>query len=170
VSAQRRPNALALNPDRRGRAQWKWQQRRLMEQRFCSPVLRKLYRRRQPTAEAVFARIKSHLGFRRFKVWGKVLPLANGCWCVWRIIAGCWPEQNLRWPGGPKNCSASTGAMSRFESYAEPAVLQLIFPRSLHRLVFPITASSNRCPKVRQSRTACHLANRSGCPTIPCVV
>jgi transposase len=88
---QRRPNALALNPSRRGRAQWKWQQRRLMEQRFCSPVLRKLYRRRQPTAEAVFARIKSHLGFRRFRVWGKsaatsewvLVCLAHNC----RILA-----------------------------------------------------------------------------------
>jgi transposase len=68
---QRRLNAKPYNPKRRGRAQWKWQQRRLMEQRFRCPLLRALYRRRQPSAEAVFARIKSHLGFRRFQVWGK---------------------------------------------------------------------------------------------------
>lgn len=68
---QRRPNAKEHNPKRRGRAEWKWQQRRRMEQRFRSPLLRGLYRRRQPTAEAVFARIKTHLGFRRFGVWGK---------------------------------------------------------------------------------------------------
>jgi hypothetical protein len=68
---QRRPNAIEHNPKRRGHCAWKWQQRRLMEQRFLCPLLRALYRRRQPTAEAVFARIKSHLGFRRFQVWGK---------------------------------------------------------------------------------------------------
>jgi hypothetical protein len=66
-----RPNAKPYNPKRRGRAAWKWQQRRLMEQRFLCPLLRALYRRRQPSAEAVFARIKTHLGFRRFQVWGQ---------------------------------------------------------------------------------------------------
>jgi hypothetical protein len=68
---QRRPNALAINANRRGRHQWKWQQRRLMEQRFLCPLLQSLYRRRQPSAEGAFARIKNHLGFRRFQVWGK---------------------------------------------------------------------------------------------------
>lgn len=68
---RRRPNSKAHNPLRRGRAQWTWQQRRMMEQRFLCPLVRALYRRRQPSAEAVFARIKSHLGFRRFQVWGK---------------------------------------------------------------------------------------------------
>ena len=68
---QRRLNAKAYNPKRRGRAAWKWQQRRRMEQRFLCRRLRTLYRRRQPSAEAVFARIKSHLGFRRFGVWGQ---------------------------------------------------------------------------------------------------
>ena len=68
---QRRPNTKAHNPKRRGRRQWVWQRRRLMEQRFLSPCWRALYRRRQPSAEGVFARIKSHLGFRRFQVWGK---------------------------------------------------------------------------------------------------
>jgi transposase len=68
---QRRPNALAINPRRKGHRQWKWQQRRQMEQRFLSPLLSALYRRRQPSAEGAFARIKTHLGFRRFQVWGK---------------------------------------------------------------------------------------------------
>jgi transposase len=68
---QRRPNATEDNPRRRGRAQWKWQQRRMKEQRFACPLLRALYRRRQPSAEGVFARIKTHLGFRRFQGLGK---------------------------------------------------------------------------------------------------
>ena len=68
---QRRPKSRAHNPRRRGREKWKWEQRRLMEQRLACPLLRGLYRRRAPSAEAVFARIKSHLGFRRFQVWGK---------------------------------------------------------------------------------------------------
>jgi len=88
---QRRPNAVALNSRRRGRSHWKWQQRRLMEQRFLCPLLRTLYRRRQPSAEGAFARIKNHLGFRRFQVWGKraattewmLVCLAHNC----RILA-----------------------------------------------------------------------------------
>ena len=68
---RRRFNAKAYNPKRKGRRAWKWQRRRLMEQRFSYPLVRALYRRRQPSAEAVFARIKAHLGFRRFQVWGK---------------------------------------------------------------------------------------------------
>jgi transposase len=68
---QRRPNTMALNPRRRGHSHWKWRQRRLMEQRFLCPLLQGLYRRRQPSAEGAFARIKNHLGFRRFQVWGK---------------------------------------------------------------------------------------------------
>ena len=68
---QRRPNTKPHNPKRKGHRQWTWQQRRQMEQRFRCPLLRALYRRRQSSAEAVFARIKSHLGFRRFQVWGK---------------------------------------------------------------------------------------------------
>jgi len=88
---QRRPNAKPYNPKRKGRRRWKWQQRRLMEQRLRYPLLRALYRRRQPSAEAVFARIKTHLGFRRFHVWGKraatsewmLVCLAHNC----RILA-----------------------------------------------------------------------------------
>jgi transposase len=88
---QRRPNAIALNPRRRGHSHWKWQRRRLMEQRFLCPLLRALYRRRQPSAEGAFARIKNHLGFRRFQVWGKsaattewmLVCLAHNC----RILA-----------------------------------------------------------------------------------
>jgi transposase len=84
---KRRPNALALNPRRRGRAQWKWQQRRLMEQRFCCPLLRKLYQRRQPSAEGAFARIKSHLGFRRFQMWGK--SAATSEWTLVCLAHNC---------------------------------------------------------------------------------
>jgi transposase len=68
---QRRPNAKQTNPHRRGRREWMWQQRRQMEQRFLCPLLLSLYRRRQHCAEVIFARIKAHLGFRRFHVWGK---------------------------------------------------------------------------------------------------
>jgi transposase len=88
---QRRPNALVVNARRRGRHQWKWQRRRLMEQRFLCPLLQELYRRRRASAEGAFARIKSHLGFRRFQVWGKsaatsewmLVCLAHNC----RILA-----------------------------------------------------------------------------------
>lgn len=90
----RRPNAKVDNPRRKGHHKWKWQQRRMMEQRFLCPLLRALYRRRQPTAEGVFARIKSHLGFRRFQVWGKraassewmLVCLAHNC----RLLAAQW--------------------------------------------------------------------------------
>jgi transposase len=68
---QRRPNARNHNPKRKGRGEWKWQARRRMEQRLLCPYWRALYRRRQPSAESVFARIKTHLGFRRFRVWGR---------------------------------------------------------------------------------------------------
>jgi hypothetical protein len=88
---QRRPNALLVNPHRHGHRRWKWQQRRLMEQRFLCPLLQRLYRRRRASAEGAFARIKSHLGFRRFQVWGKsaattewmLVCLAHNC----RVLA-----------------------------------------------------------------------------------
>lgn len=88
---QRRPNALVVNANRHGHRRWKWQQRRLMEQRFLCPLLQRLYRRRRASAEGAFARIKSHLGFRRFQVWGKsaatsewmLVCLAHNC----RILA-----------------------------------------------------------------------------------
>ncbi len=84
---QRRPNAKIHNPKRRGRRQWTWQRRRLMEQRFLCPPLRALYRRRKPSAEAVFARIKSHLGFRRFQVWGK--SAATSEWVLVCLAHNC---------------------------------------------------------------------------------
>lgn len=74
---QRRPQARANNPRRRGRPQWKWEERRKMEQRFLCPLLRALHRRRAPSAEGAFARIKTHLGFRRFHVWGKKAATAE---------------------------------------------------------------------------------------------
>ena len=83
--------ALLVNANRHGHRHWKWQQRRLMEQRFLCPLLQRLYQRRHASAEGAFARIKSHLGFRRFQVWGKsaattewmLVCLAHNC----RILA-----------------------------------------------------------------------------------
>ena len=77
----RRANTKAYNPKRKGRRRWVFQQRRRMEQRFLSAHWRGLYRRRQPSAEAVFARIKNHLGFRRFQVWGK-----NAATSEWMLV------------------------------------------------------------------------------------
>lgn len=92
---QRRPNAKEKNPNRRGRREWLWQQRRMMEQRFLCPLLRALYHRRGPSAEGAFARIKTHLGFRRFRVWGKraassewmLVCLAHNCRMLARKMA-----------------------------------------------------------------------------------
>ena len=83
---QRRPNAKAQR--KRGRrAQQRWERRQQMKARLCCPLLKALYRRRQSTAEGVFARIKGHLGFRRFHCWGlkgaraewQLLCLAHNC-------------------------------------------------------------------------------------------
>jgi transposase len=84
---QRRPNTKLPNPKRKAHRQWKWEQRRLMEQRLRCPLLRALYRRRQPSAEAVFARIKAHLGFRRFQVWGK--SAATSEWVLVCLAHNC---------------------------------------------------------------------------------
>lgn len=84
---QRRPNAKENNPHRRGHRKWVWQQRRTMEQRFLCPLLLALYRRRQPSAESVFARIKTHLGFRRFHVWGK--KAAGSEWMLVCLAHNC---------------------------------------------------------------------------------
>ena len=84
---QRRPNAKVHNPTRRGHRRWMWQRRRLMEQRLRCPAWRALYRRRQPSAEGVFARIKSHLGFRRFRVWGK--SAATSEWILVCLAHNC---------------------------------------------------------------------------------
>jgi len=74
---QRRPTGRENNPRRRGLPQWKWEQRRQMEQRLACPLLRALHRRRAPSVEGAFARIKTHLGFRRFQVWGKKAATAE---------------------------------------------------------------------------------------------
>jgi hypothetical protein len=84
---QRRCQAREHNPRRKGRRQWKWEQRRKMEQRFLSPLVRALYRRRQPSAEGAFARIKTHLGFRRFQVWGKRAATAE--WMLVCLAHNC---------------------------------------------------------------------------------
>jgi transposase len=68
---QRRANALLQNPCRKKYRSWMWQRRREMEQRLRCPLLQRLYGRRQPSAEGAFARIKTHLGFKRFSMWGK---------------------------------------------------------------------------------------------------
>jgi transposase len=84
---QKRANALSDNARRRGRPKWKWNRRRLMEQRLASPLLRRLYRRRQPCAEGVFARIKNHLGFKRFRMWGKRAATAE--WVLVCLAHNC---------------------------------------------------------------------------------
>jgi hypothetical protein len=58
-----------------------------MEQRFGSPLLRKLYQRRQASAEGAFARIKHHLGFRRFWMWGKRAATAE--WVLVCLAHNC---------------------------------------------------------------------------------
>jgi transposase len=78
---RRQPRARLHNEKRRGRAQWKWERRRQMEQRFLSPLVRALYRRRQASAEGAFARIKTHLGFRRFHLWGR-----QGASAEWMLV------------------------------------------------------------------------------------
>jgi transposase len=88
---QRRANALDQKPHRKKYRHWMWQRRRQMEQRLDCPWWRRLYRRRQPSAEGAFARIKNHLGFKRFHMWGKdaattewvLVCLAHNC----RILA-----------------------------------------------------------------------------------
>lgn len=77
---QRRPNAQA-DRKRSGTDAQRWARRRGMEARLRCPLLAALYRRRQPTAEGVFARIKGHLGFRRFHCWGR-----TGAEAEWQLI------------------------------------------------------------------------------------
>lgn len=84
---QKRVNALSEHAQRRGRPKWKWNRRRLMEQRLASPLLCRLYCRRQPCAEGAFARIKHHLGFKRFRVWGKRAATAE--WVLVCLAHNC---------------------------------------------------------------------------------
>jgi Transposase DDE domain len=96
---QKRANALVDNPHRRGRHKWKWQRRRLMEERLASAELRKLYCRRQPcAAPKAFGVPGLNIIWASsvLRCGEKERPLPNGCWCVWRIIAGCWPQQKLK--------------------------------------------------------------------------
>ena len=75
---QKRANALVDNPHRRGRHKWKWQRRRLMEERLASAL-------RNPIAgnpgRRSFCPDEHHLGFKRFTMWGK------GCYC--RMVLVC---------------------------------------------------------------------------------
>jgi transposase len=84
---QKRVNALSEHAQRRGRPKWKWNRRRLMEQRLASPLLCRLYCRRQPCAEGAFARIKNHLGFKRFRMWGKRAATAE--WVLVCLAHNC---------------------------------------------------------------------------------
>ena len=84
---QKRVNALSEHVQRRGRPKWKWNRRRLMEQRLASPLLCRLYCRRQPCAEGAFARIKHHLGFKRFRMWGKRAATAE--WVLVCLAHNC---------------------------------------------------------------------------------
>ncbi len=77
---QRRLNTSETPRKRRGRVGWVFEKRRAMEARLATPELAALYRRRKPTAEGVFARIKSQLGFRRFGCWG--LSAARAEWSL----------------------------------------------------------------------------------------
>jgi len=54
-----------------------FQLREQMRERFQKPHWAQLYRRRQPTVEGVFARIKSNMGFRRFHCWGRAAAAAE---------------------------------------------------------------------------------------------
>jgi hypothetical protein len=86
---------LSTKPEpykRYGRVKRVFEKRRAMEARLATPEFSALYRRRKPTAEGVFARIKSRLGFRRFGCWG--LSAARAEWSLVclahnvRVLAG----------------------------------------------------------------------------------
>jgi transposase len=89
---QRRPTTRAENPNRTGKAQWVYERGREMEARMRCPLLATLYKRRLPTAEGAFARIKSVVGFRRLRCWG--LKAARAEWMLvclahnLRVLAG----------------------------------------------------------------------------------
>jgi transposase len=95
---QRRANALEQNPRRRGHRHWMWQRRRAMEQRLRLPLLGQLYRRRQSSAEGAFARIKNHLGFRRFTMWGK--SAATTEWVLVCLAHNCRLLARAKGPDG----------------------------------------------------------------------
>jgi transposase len=56
---------------RRGREARVYQLRQGMKERLAQPHWAALYTRRKATVETVFARIKTNLGFRRFRCWGR---------------------------------------------------------------------------------------------------
>jgi len=85
------------NKRRRGRAAWKWRQRRTMDRRLECPLLKALYRRRAPTAEGVMARIKRHLGFQRFHCWGRHNVSAE-----WQLICLAHNVRQLALRGTPR--------------------------------------------------------------------
>jgi transposase len=64
-----------------------WTRRRQMEARLQCPLLRAMYRRRQPSAEGVFARVKVQMGFDRFQCWG--LKAASAEWQLLCLAHNC---------------------------------------------------------------------------------
>ena len=122
---QRRPNAKPYNPKRKGRAPVEMATTATDGATFALSTLRALYRRRQPSAEAVFARIKTPFRVSSAsKFGGKERPPANGCWSVWRITAESWPLNgpNEFWAG--KNMSPFAPALidSRKARFSFPAL------------------------------------------------
>ena len=66
------------------KATWRrnlWASREQMEARLRCPLLAAIYKRRRTTAEGVFARIKTHMGFRRLHCWG-----LNAAGAEWQLI------------------------------------------------------------------------------------
>lgn len=77
---QRRPTRKPDKPQRSRKARWVSEQCREMEARMQNADYAALYRRRMPTAEGAFARIKSVLGFERLHCWG--LKVAQAEWML----------------------------------------------------------------------------------------
>ena len=119
-----------------------------MEGRLASAELRKLYCRRQPcAAPKAFGvpGLKIIWASSALRCGEKERPLPNGCWCVWRIIAGCWPQQKLKASRRSK-LLPKTARPHREVFLPAPARRRLVFyllaPSGLWAFHFP-----NRFPK-----------------------
>ena len=77
---QERPTRKPGKKSRCRKARWVSEQCREMKARMQNADYAALYRRRMPTAEGAFARIKSIIGFERFHCWG--LKVARGEWML----------------------------------------------------------------------------------------
>src|SRR4029077_7991457 len=81
----------------------------------------------------------------------KERPLPNGCWCVWRIIAGCWPLQKLKASRRNKFVAYTLRSAERILLLAANwFFLPLLTP--LRSLVLTL---SNRLPKSDSPRIVC---------------